>query len=102
MKEDLIGLSLLKEQIIRCGDCNSPLASIILTETNEHREERGLKPLKSKYIINNCYKCGGSSFESETFEGSASIAPYKENNVLEVIDTDIINDVVVSILTMKI
>jgi predicted nucleic-acid-binding Zn-ribbon protein len=85
MKTNILGLRIIEEKEIKCGDCNTPLAFIVVTEGNE---DKGSKP-KSKYRIFGCYKCGGSSFYSKTFEGTTNICPAKDSFDLTVEDTDI-------------
>ena len=90
--QEPLGLRVLKEFVVRCKDCNTPLANILLTETNEDRLSRNQKAQKSKYQVVNCSKCeDGSSFETEVFEGSTSIANAREGYTLEEEDTDILD-----------
>jgi predicted nucleic acid-binding Zn-ribbon protein len=102
MKEEFLGLSVLEEMTVACGDCGSKLAHVVVSETNESRQVRQLKSLNSKYQIKGCYKCGGSSFLTKTFSGSTSVCPAKDSFDLDVVDTDIEDDgVVKSILEVR-
>ncbi len=100
--QEPIGLRVVKEVVVRCKNCNTPLANILLSETNEDRTSRNLKPLKSKYKLINCSKCeDGSSFETEVLEGSTSICAAREGFVLEEQDTDVLDGVIFSILKVR-
>jgi hypothetical protein len=101
MKEELLGLSVLEEATIKCGSCGSPLAYIVVSETNESREARGLRPLDSKYKITNCYKCGQSSFQSKVFSGSTSICASRDFFDLDEVETDFNDGVIESVLTVR-
>lgn len=92
MKEELLGLSVILDEVVVCGDCGAELANIVVSETNTQRQARGLKPLRSKFKIINCHKCGGKSFDTKIYEGTTSISPpLKQNISLSDIDTDILN-----------
>jgi hypothetical protein len=101
MKEELLGLSVLEEAVVKCGNCGSHLANVVVSETNESRELRGLKSLNSRYKINNCYKCGGSSFATKVFSGSTSICPAKDFFDLDEVETDFNDGVIESVLTVQ-
>jgi hypothetical protein len=92
MKEELIGLEIVEENTIKCRDCSAPLVEIVISENNDHRVQRGLRAMHSKYKVTNCYKCGSSSFQSKVFHGSTNICPSKEFLILEPINTDVIDD----------
>lgn len=98
MKEEILGLSVIEEFVIKCGDCGAELANLVISETNNQREARGLKPIFSIYKITNCYKCSGNSFTTKTFEGSSSISPAKDFFDLDEIDTEKNGNVISSIL----
>jgi hypothetical protein len=100
MKEEMLGLSVVEELTVKCGNCGSPLANIVVSETNESRKARNLKPLDSKYKVTNCYKCGGSSFETKTISGSTSICPAKDFFDLDEVETDFNNGVIESVLSV--
>jgi hypothetical protein len=89
MKEELYGLEVLQEIELKCRSCNSKLANLVVSETNSQRIARNLKPLSSKYRVENCYKCGNSSFWTDALNGSVSIAPAVDFIDLDVLDTDI-------------
>lgn len=91
-KSEFLGLSIIESIDMKCADCNVKLANIVITESNDSRVERGKPPQKSKFRIINCYKCGGSSFDSKILEGSTNILSNKSDVDLNVIDTDILND----------
>lgn len=101
MKTEFLGLSVVEEATIKCGDCATPLALIVISETNGHRSQRGLAPLKSQYRVTGCPKCGGSSFVSKVFEGTTNICSTKETLILDTVDTDINNGIIVSVLTIR-
>jgi hypothetical protein len=101
MKKDLIGLAIIEEHMIKCGDCRTNLAEIVVSETNDGRVARGLSPMKVQIKVVNCYKCGGASFDSKIFEGSTNIHPVNDFTSLEDDgDTDIKNGVLYSTLRM--
>ena len=100
--QDPIGLRVIKELVISCKDCNTSLVNVVLTETNEDRVKRSIRPLKSKYKVLNCSNCdNGSSLETEVLEGSTSICTAKDGFVLEEEDTDIDKDGVI-LSTLKV
>lgn len=86
--KELLGLEVIEEATIKCGDCGAPLVDIVVAETNESRVARGQKPLQSQYIIN-CWRCTGKSFQTKVFSGSTSIKPAKDYVDLDEVDTDI-------------
>lgn len=88
MKEELVGLDILEEVHIKCGDCGFPLVEIVNTETNENRLKRGLKLQKSKYKIK-CPQCNGYSFDTKVFEGSIIIGSIKDNYIVSAVDTEL-------------
>lgn len=90
MKQDLHGLDVIDEVLLKCGDCGLPLIEIVKTETNENRTQRGLNPQRVQFRCR-CPKCYGWSFNSKIFEGSTIVAPCK-NYQLSVDDTEIVND----------
>lgn len=92
LKTDLIGFGIVKSYILNCADCAIPLVEIILSETNESRESRGVNALKNKFKVNHCYKCGGSSLPSEIIDGSIFIGSLRDNYTVDTIDTDILED----------
>jgi hypothetical protein len=98
MKQELIGLSVIEELVLKCGDCGTPLINIVLSETNESRQKRNLKPLSSSYKVVNCYKCCGSSFQSKIFDGSVSISSFSDKLDIDLEDTDIRDNVIYSTL----
>src|SRR6476620_1588187 len=90
--QEPLGLRVVKELTLRCKNCNAPLAEVVLTETNEDRELRGLRASKNKCRVVNCCSCkDGSSFETETIDGSISVAA-KLGFALEVEDSDLDDD----------
>jgi hypothetical protein len=89
MKEEFLGLTVIEEDTVKCGDCGVILAHVVVSETNEARQSRQLKSLNSKYQVKGCYKCGGSSFTTKVFSGSTSICPAKDSFDLDPTDTDI-------------
>lgn len=90
MKDELIGLSVIEEHIVKCGDCGFPLVEIIKTEENANRLQRGQKIQKSKYKVK-CPKCSGFSFDTKVFEGSTIVGTVKENYTLSVLDTELLD-----------
>lgn len=101
MKEELIGLTVVEEDVIKCGDCGAPLAHVVVSETNEQRTSRNLPPISSKYKITDCYKCNGSSFYTKVFGGSTSICPTKDFFDLDETDTEFENGVISSTLKVR-
>jgi predicted nucleic-acid-binding Zn-ribbon protein len=89
IKDDLIGFSEISSDIIKCGDCGLKLLDIVVTETNENRISRGLKPQKTKYKVVDCPKCGGSSFETKVYEGSVIRGPISNEYITEDVDCDV-------------
>lgn len=95
LKQDLIGLSEVSSDIVKCGDCGSKLVEIVVTETNEDRHKRGLRPLKTKYKVIDCPKCGGSSFETKVYEGSVIRGSLSDNYIVDDSDCDVDDDGVI-------
>ena|SRR5688500_1552349 len=95
MKEELLGLSEISSTILKCGDCGTPLVDLVITETNESRQERGKKPLRSKFQVYNCYRCGSESFESQVLEGSVIAGPLKDSYEIDIEDSNIEDDGVI-------
>ncbi len=89
MKEELIGLSEISSDIIKCGDCGMKLADLVLTETNEARVSRGLSPLVTQYQIVGCPSCGGSSFKTRTYEGSVIYGSQHGDHFIDAEDYDV-------------
>lgn len=102
MQEDFLGLKVVEDTEIKCGNCNVPLINVVVVETNDDRKIRGLKPQKSQYQVQ-CYKCHGSSFKTKVFEGSTIIAGIADFITVDTVDTDILNNGVVfsKLLTKK-
>jgi hypothetical protein len=103
MKDEVLGLDILQEQKIKCSNCGTPLAEVLVMESNEQRKERDLKPIKSSFRINNCTKCSnGGSFIHGPFEGTTSVGTFKDNLLVDVEDTDILTDgTIMNILTIR-
>ncbi len=89
VKDELIGLTELSSEVLKCGDCGKKLIDIVLTERNDSRENRGLKPQLSYYKVVNCPECKGSSFHSQKYEGTVIIGPIDGNYCIEYEDSDI-------------
>lgn len=101
MKENITGLSVVKDVQIKCSKCNAVLVNIVVSETNEQRVANGMAPMTTKYKVLNCVKsrCDGSSYFTKKIDGSTNIRPADDNHNLEVFDTDIDKDgVIISIL----
>lgn len=90
MKDELIGLSIIEECIVKCGDCGTPLVEIVKTEENSNRVQRGQKIQKSKYKVK-CPKCNGFSFDTKIFEGSTIVGSIKDNYTVCVLDTELLD-----------
>ena len=101
MKEELLGLKELEELTIKCGDCGTSLAEVVLTEDNASRQNRSLPVRFSKFKVVDCPKCGGSSFETKVFEGTTVVGPVKEGQDLEDVDTDVNDGVIVSTFKVR-
>ena len=100
MKEDLEGFEVKDEQTIKCGDCNTPLVNIVCYEDNDERAEKGRNIQYSKYRVTKCYKCGGSSFWTKTFQGTTAVGSAKDDINVDIDDTEITEDnVICSTLT---
>ncbi len=82
-------LEILDSQILTCGDCGSRLVEIVRTEDNAGRIKRGLKLSNSKFKVEQCYKCGGSSFETPVLSGTVSIGVFGDDYEFDVSDTKI-------------
>ena len=65
---------ILEELTVKCGDCNSPLIIITITENNESRAKKGLKPMITKFQAT-CAKCNSHSFETKVFCGTTCVQP---------------------------
>lgn len=101
MKEELIGLTEVEELTIKCGDCSTPLAEVVLTEDNNSRQRRSLPAQSSKFKIVDCPKCGGSSFVTKVFEGTTIVGPVRDGFDLEDVDTDVDDGVIVSTFKVR-
>lgn len=88
MKTEILGLRIIEEQDLKCGDCNTTLIKIVLAETNSDRIARGERSSSSKYRVFDCPKCGGSTFYSKTFKGTTAISPGRDSFSLSVENTD--------------
>lgn len=77
----------VQEITLKCRKCGKPLADLIISETNEMRRLKDLKPQKCKYKILNCFYCNnGESYETPVYEGTISILPRGKS--IENVDTD--------------
>lgn len=83
------GLEILSRSVLTCGDCGSDLLEVLVTEENSGRMKRGLKLCYSKYKIEKCHKCGGSSFETPVLSGTVSIGTLDDSYEFDVADTKI-------------
>lgn len=102
IKDELVGFSEVESNKVYCGDCGYKLIEIVVTETNENRLKRGLKPIYTKYKVLDCPKCGGSSFDTKTYEGSTIYGPLTDNYVVECLDCDSLgNDFVYGKLSLR-
>ena len=101
MKDELIGLTELEELVIKCGDCGTSLAEVVLTEDNTSRQNRSLPAQSSKFKIVDCPKCGGSSFETKVFDGTTVVGPVKDGFDLEDVDTEVSDGVIVSTFKVR-
>src|SRR5688500_9267756 len=88
MKQELIGLTELEEYTIRCNNCNTTLAEVVLTETNDSRQSRNLKIQTTKFKIVGCPKCGSDSYNTKYFHGSTIVGPLPQGYTLEEVDTE--------------
>jgi hypothetical protein len=100
MKDEVIGLTELEELTVKCGDCGTPLVNVVLTETNDLRTERGLKPQRLQFKLL-CYKCGGTSFPTKVLEGSAVVGTLKDDIETDEEDTDLVDGVIVTTLKTR-
>ena len=82
----------LKEEQIRCYNCNAPLANIIIIESNEERINKGCDPLSNKFIISNCYRCKEFNKINKVFSGTIRICQPKDFLDLSIDSTEILND----------
>ena len=89
MKDELLGLKEVETVALNCGDCGFPLIEIVLTETNDDRLRRGLYPMKNRFQVVDCPKCGGKSFNSKILEGTTIIGAAKNGYEFECIGADI-------------
>lgn len=90
----------IDEDVIKCQDCSRTLGAVVVTESNTERKAKGLKGQKTKFLIQNCPRCTGSSKESKIFSGSTSIYCPDDQYYLEPLDYEVIDDIIVS--TMKV
>ncbi len=100
MKDELKGLSIKKEVVLKCGDCGFPLAEIVLTNTKEELESRGESSTRVKYKVVDCYKCGGSSFETEIFEGNSITGPIRDSDDVFAVDAEQKDDYILATLNV--
>ncbi len=98
MKEEFLGLEVTDEVKICCSYCNTPLADVVITESNEDRTLRGLKPNDLILKVINCPECGKHSFPTKILSGSVSIQSCNDKFCLEDEDTSIVNKIIYSIL----
>ncbi len=84
-----IGMDISKQVVMSCADCGTKLAEVVITETNEMREDRYIDPLFTKFKVDKCYKCGGSSFPTEVLAGSVFAGSLKDDYEIDVVDTDV-------------
>ena len=96
MKSELIGLDILESHIVKCKKCGVRIAEVILTETNESRNNRGFESIRSSYQFLNCHKCkDGSSYRTPIINGSCCVGSLSDDYIIETEDTDVIDDEVV-------
>jgi predicted nucleic-acid-binding Zn-ribbon protein len=88
MKQELLGLTEIEEYTIKCYNCGTALAEVVLTETNEARQNRNLKIQTTKFKIVDCPKCGKHSFNTKHFHGSTVIGPLLDGYTLDEVDTE--------------
>ena len=84
-----IGMDISTQVVLSCSDCGTKLAEVVVTETNEMREERELRPQFTKFKADKCYKCGGSSFPTDILEGSVFAGSLRDDYEIDVLDTDV-------------
>src|SRR5688500_12203891 len=102
MKSELIGITVVQDKKINCGDCGKNLVEVVVTETNEHRENRGVKHQKTQFQVVDCPFCKGSSFPSEVFEGSVTVGTLSDQHQLDTVDSDVLTDgTILSVLKVR-
>jgi hypothetical protein len=100
-KDEFVGLRVVEEDVIKCNICKSPLAFVLVSETNEDRKKRQLKPIRTQFKFDSCYKCQGKSNLSKLYEGSVNIAESKPNIMtIEEVNTEV-NDQGIIIVILK-
>jgi hypothetical protein len=81
----------LDEITVKCIDCNMPLAIITVTESNESRANKGLKPIISKCQAF-CDRCNSRSLETKLLYGTTCIQPGNHKIDISVLDSDILDN----------
>lgn len=101
MKEDLLGLSVIEENNISCGDCGKLLAVLVISEDNTQRQSRGLNPLSQRFVISGCPRCGGESFRSKELRGSVVVGTLDDAHWIDVDDSEDVEGVLYNKLIMR-
>jgi hypothetical protein len=97
-------MNIIEEKKIKCIYCRSSLLDIMLVESNEDRAEKGLKPLKSIFIINKCWNCNkDNNISTEILNGTTVVQPGMSNKNINIIleDTVVENNIVKNYISIS-
>lgn len=82
----------IKEQDkIVCPGCNTTLVLVLVTTVKDHK-----KSVRTKYKVVDCFNCGSDSFMSKIYQGAVSVAPPTKNLSIELVDTDVDDEEVIT------
>jgi hypothetical protein len=82
MKEEIFGLKELDTVYLESKLNKKPLAKLIKIETNESREKRGLKPIKTRFKVVEPEE----SFFSKIFEGTVIAGGMADGEIVEMVE----------------